>query len=202
MISAVQTLKPEKPVDDEMEMVKRTAEGDEHAFACLVSRHTTAVYRFLRRLLNHDGDAEDLTQETFLQLYKHRRKLRKNASVLPYLYTIARNKAISKIRWRQVRQILSPLTEVHENMVFNQEGSPRCNLDEANIEQRLNQALEKLNSKYRTVIILRFFEGLSFGQIAEIMNKPEGTIKTWGYRAEQELRNQLSDISEVWESIV
>lgn len=92
-------------------MLDATVEAySENAFATLVSEFTPKIYRFLYRMLDSKEDAEDLTQETFIEVYKRLDALRKDVDIAPYLFTIARRKAISRYRWRTVRRILKPLS--------------------------------------------------------------------------------------------
>ncbi len=172
-------------------LVRRVAAGDEQAFAQFVSLHTAPVYRFLRRMVNSSEDAEDLTQETFYAVYKHRHTLRPDAEALPYLYTIARRKAVSLFRWRSVRQILMPLADTHANLPADTE-SPVHALQQSREEEVVNKALAALPSTQRAALILRFFENLTYPEIAEVLNKPEGTVKSLVFRGEKELRRRLS----------
>lgn len=175
------------------DLIHRVAAGDEQAFARFVSLYTAPVYRFLRRMVNSTEDAEDLTQETFYAVYKHRYTLRPDAEVLPYLYTIARRKAVSLFRWRSVRQVLMPLSGSHVNLPADME-SPVHALQQNREEEAVNRALAALPSTQRAAMILRFFEGLTYPEIAEVLQKPEGTVKSLVFRGEQELRRGLSDM--------
>lgn len=185
-------------VEADQDLVRRTAEGDEHAYARLVQVYLPPVYRFLRRLLNSSEDAEDLAQETFLELYKHRLELRRDAHVLPYLFTIARRKAISLMRWRKVRRFLRPISSYQEEDLTKVEHTPRDHTHDKGMEEHLNRALGQLKPEKRSVLILRFFEGLSYQEIAEVMQKPENTVKSIAFRAEQELRAKLDPVAEGW----
>ncbi len=171
---------------------QRIVRGDEHAFAQLVSRYSTPVYRFLARMLGSSEDAEDLTQETFYAFYKHHRKLREDVDIHPYLFTIARRKAISHIRWRGVRKMLTPLLPEHDNTPLTFDSSPVESLEQERTEQIVQQSLDKLHPDKRAVVILRFFEGMSYAEIAQVLNKPEGTVKSLVFRSEQELRSRLT----------
>ncbi len=184
--------------DEEQDLVRRTAEGDEQAYAQLVSRYSPPVFRFLHRMLASREDAEDLTQDTFFELFKHRRGLRTDAHVLPYLFTIARRKAISQLRRRNVRRVLKPMTSEHENTVAGPNPTPRDRMHDSHVEEIVDRAIAKLKPDKRAAMILRFFEKLSYTDIAKIMQKPDGTVKSLVFRAERELRQQLSGIEAVW----
>lgn len=170
----------------------RIAQGDEHAFAQFVSRFSTPVYRFLVRMVGNSEDAEDLTQETFYALYRHHQNVRTDVELHPYLFTIARRKAISLLRWRKVRHILTPLSPAHETMMQIRETTPADSLEQKQTGILIQQALDRLTPPKRAAVILRYFEGLSYAQIAEVMNKPEGTVKSLVFRGEQDLRRRLA----------
>jgi len=178
--------------NQENHLIRRVAEGDEQAFAQFVRLYTAPVYRFIRRMVNSIEDAEDLTQETFYAVYKHRHTLRPDAEILPYLYTIARRKAVSLFRWRTVRQILLPLADAHENLPADME-SPIHTIQQNREEAAINLALATLPENQRAALVLRFFEGLTYPEIAGILNKPEGTVKSLVFRGEQTLRLKLSN---------
>lgn len=187
------TAAPHAEPFDEIELSARLASGDEHAFALLAGRYSAVVFRFTRRMLGSAEDAEDATQEAFMELYKNRARLKPGVSPLPYLYTVARRKAINKLRWRAVRSLVSPMTEADENRLEASGECPRRSLDEQRAEAALQRALNGLKPDKRAVVILRFFEERTYAEIAAIMNKPEGAVKSLAFRAERELRDRLPD---------
>lgn len=176
--------------------------GDEHAYAGLVQEYMPMVYRFLLRMLHSHEDAEDLTQETFYEVYNRRSTLRAGAEITPYLFTIARRKAISRYRWRTVRKVLTPLNPVHEETLPGDADCPRQQTEKNHREAAVMKALQGLKEEKRTVVILRFFEELTYAQIAEVLNKPEGTVKSIAFRAERELRERLESMLDVQEDEV
>lgn len=188
-ISTIETV-PDTPVDDRS-LIGRIAQGDERAFAQLVSRYSVPVYRFLSRMLGSSEDAEDLTQETFYAVYKYHRNLRDDVDIHPYLFTIARRKAISHIRWRHVRRIVKPLSLEHENTVAGLSASPLDTIEQRQKERLVQDCLNRLHPDKRAAVILRYFEGCSYLEIARILNKPEGTVKSLVFRGEEELRTRI-----------
>ncbi len=186
---------PAIEVNEERERIRQVALGDSQAFAWLVTRYSPPVYRFMKRMLNSIEDAEDLTQETFYEVSRRRESLRHDADILPYLFTIARNKAISLIRWRTVRRCLVPLTHEHDDTVSGSSASPVDEFQKQQTEQAVNKALASLAPNKRAVLIMRFFENMPYREIAIAMNKPEGTVKSLAFRAERELREKLAGLN-------
>jgi len=89
MIAAIECRAPIE-FEEEQEILLRTSQGDDSAFAVLTEQYSGRVYGFLKRMVYSAEDAEDLTQETFCEAHKNRRNLRTDVSPLPYLFTIAR----------------------------------------------------------------------------------------------------------------
>ena len=176
------------------------AAGDERAFTQLVHQYSGPVFRFLQRMLNSKADAEDLTQEAFCEIYKHRGTLRVDVEIAPYLFTIAKRKAISFLRWRKVRSILSPLREVHEQTLAGRGEHARERLQQNRREALVEAALARLKPEKRAVLILRFFEEMNYNEIAEIMSRPVATVRSLAFRAERELRRRLQQEPEWGES--
>ncbi|MEW6235908.1 MAG: RNA polymerase sigma factor [Candidatus Omnitrophota bacterium] len=194
MMIAAAKLQTSIEIDEDREILLRTAQGDDSAFALLTERYSGRVYGFLKRMVYSAEDAEDLTQETFCEAHKNRRKLRTDVSPLPYLFTIARRKAISLIRWRKVRRIVLPLMDEHEAAEPDAGETPRDRMHEKRKEEIVEKILATLKPAKRGVLILRYFEGLSYREISSVIGKPEATVKSIAYRAEEELRSKLSDL--------
>lgn len=190
----------ESTVSAPLTLTDEIRSGDEHAYANLVREVMPVVYRFLLRMLASREDAEDLTQETFYEIYRRRDTLKPGKDITPYLFTIARRKAISRFRWRTVRRVLTPLNDVHEDTVPGAHECPREQLDEHTREACVMKALQGLKEDKRTVVILRFFEEYSYADISEVMGKPEGTVKSLAFRAERELRERLESLMRLPES--
>lgn len=182
---------PEIDMAEDRRLNARIAQGDDRAFAQLVARYSGPVYRFLARMVGSNEDAKDLTQDTFLAFHKHHRTLRTDVDIHPYLFTIARRKAISFLRWRNVRRVLVPFQTEHEEIPVRSEISPVDSLEQLRREEMVQECLNDLHPEKRAVLILRFFENLSYPKIAQVMNKPEGTVKSLVYRGEEELRKRL-----------
>ncbi len=176
---------------EEQEWIKQVKEGSERAFALIVAHHSPSLYAFLKRMVGNGEDAEDLAQETFWQVYKHRASLKTDVSLRPFLFTIARRKAISLLRWRKVRRFVSPLGLKPEEWLADEEEPIGERLDARERERAVERLLQRLDLEKRSVLILRFFEGMKYKEISKVMNKPEGTVKNLAFRAERELREKL-----------
>jgi RNA polymerase sigma-70 factor, ECF subfamily len=138
--------------------------GDTAAFSLLVSRYTDELLGFFRRRVQ-DEAAEDLLQETFLRLHKAAPRYVPQASFRTFLYTIARNLALNHHRDRRpsIAIDLEP-------------SSPSADaLESAELSDRIHRAVDGLSDALRDVVILRHYQSLSFREIAEVLQIPEGT---------------------------
>lgn len=181
-----------------------TAEGGlepaadaEARFSEWVREHAEPVRRFLARMLNSEADAEDVAQEVFCEMYRRRRGIRPEGNPRAYIFAAARRKAISLMRWRRVRRILHPLGEGHAEIPSEAAGARELE-DRRRAERLVNDALAQLSEPKRAVIALRFFENLPYREIAEILGKPEATVRSKACRAERELRALLSKHGDLW----
>lgn len=179
-------------------VLKQVAAGDEHAFALLVQHYSTPVFRFLFRMINQAEDAEDLTQDTFHELYKHHKSIRTECDIAPYIFTIAKRKAISHLRWRIVRRMVSPMASEHEQIIEDPTQSVRDHHHQNQMEEAVQRAIHTLKPEKRAAVILRFFERMPYKEIARIMNKKENTVKSIVCRAEKDLRHILAPLEEDW----
>lgn len=180
------------------EILQKVAAGDEHAFALLVQQYSTPVYRFLYRMLSHAEDAEDITQDTFHELYRHHKEVRTETDIAPYIFTIAKRKAISHLRWKMVRRIVMPMMTEHENIIQDPAASACDRQHHNQVEAAVQHAVNRLKPEKRAAVILRFFERMAYKDIAKVMNKPEGTVKSLVCRAEKELRQMLAPLEADW----
>jgi RNA polymerase sigma-70 factor (ECF subfamily) len=179
-------------------LIEATKQGDETAFAEIVSRYRNPITNYLYRLLNDYEEAVDLAQETFVRVYFAAERYHTGYAFSTYLYRIATNLAISEMRRRKRRKLLS-LTGL-----FQPEGEsetqfdpadenplPDANLLEEEQKQVVARAIAAMPEKYRLPIVLRDIEGKSYEEVAEILNLGLGTTKSRISRARGLLKEKL-----------
>ncbi len=188
------------------ELVRQTLAGDTHAFEMIVERHQQAVYRILYRLLRNKQEAEDIAQEAFLRCYRHLEKYDQDRPFAPWLYRIATNLALSRLRHLVKHQSVSwddydnRFSETEETTTGWQVGladreGPSRSLDPAaawekrEVRSEIVQALRSLKPPDQLIIILRYFEELSYEEIAYVMQTRRNNIEVRLFRARQKLRN-------------
>ena len=173
-------------------VIDQAVVDSDEAFNSLIRKTSPIIYRFLVRMAGSAEDAQDLTQEVFLAVHKSRAKLRVGSRALPYLFTIARRKAISFLRWRSVRAVVQPLGGSHQDLAENRSPSPRDQVDEQERWQALESAIGKLKPTERAAVILRLFEERPYDEVAQILGKPVGTVRSVVFRAERKLRKHVA----------
>ena len=174
--------------------------GDEIAFAELVRRYRNQITNYVYRLTNDYEAAVDLAQETFLRVYRAADRYQTNYAFSTYIYRIATNLAISELRRRKRRRLVS-LTGFFQER--ERAGEPRefdpadgrplqdTTLVEGERQAAVARAIASLPDKYRAPLVLRDVEGRSYEEIARILHMSEGTVKSRINRARAFLRDKL-----------
>ena len=179
-------------------LLAATLEGDEDAFAELVGRHRNSLTNYLYRMLDDYEGAADVAQETFLRVYQAAARYHAGYAFSTYLYRIATNLAISELRKRKRRRLLSlsgwfssDEEETEDWQVPDTQLLPDAALADAERSRAIARAIRALPEKYRAPLILRDVEGHSYEIIADILETNEGTVKSRISRARGLLRGKL-----------
>ncbi len=188
---------PEKNLSDH-ELIAATKEGDETAFAEIVNRYRNPITNYLYRFLNDYEEAVDLAQETFVRVYFAIDRYHTNYAFSTYIYRIATNLAISEIRKRKRRTLMS-LTGLFQNDADDNteyqppdtRSLPDADLIDGERDTVIARAIATLPPKYRVPIILRDIEGRTYEEIATIMELGLGTTKSRISRARGLLKEKL-----------
>jgi len=181
------------------ELLVAIRDGDESAFQEIVRRYRNPITNFIYRMLDDYDRSVELAQETFIRVYTSASRYQANYSFSTYIYRIATNLAISELRKRKRRKLVSlfsPYTN-EEGETLEMDPPDQSTLqDEALIESErrkaVARAIKSLPEKYRAAVVLRDVEGLSYDRIAEVMNLSEGTVKSRINRARNLLKEKLS----------
>ena len=178
--------KPEKKNND-AELLKRYAAGDEDAFREIVERYKNGLYMFLRRFLNQHDLIEDVFQETFLQLYTSRASFDTSRPLRPWLFTIAANKAKDALRKRQRTSAITIGTIVSDeemtfeevlNILTSDSDVPYNQLEREETAAAVRKVIGAMPESLREILILAYFNKFSYKQMAEILSIPIGTVKS------------------------
>src|SRR5205807_1797398 len=166
-------------------LLEGTLAGDEDAFAELVGRYRNQITSYIYRMTNDYDGAVDLAQETFMRVYRAAERYQTTHAFSTYIYRIATNLAISELRKRKRRRLVSLtglLTGGEGEEARDFDAPDEKPLQDANLvdmEQRrvVKKAISTLPDKYRAPLVLRDVEGKSYEEIAQILQTSEGTVK-------------------------
>src|SRR2546427_12661860 len=180
-------------------LLEGTLAGDEDAFAELVGRYRNQITSYIYRMTNDYDGAVDLAQETFVRVFRAADRYQQSHAFSTYIYRIATNLAISELRKRKRRKLVSltgffQSSDGGEPREFNpSDGQPLQDVVLVDAERRaaVQRAVGTLPDKYRAPLILRDVEGKSYDEISRILSTSEGTVKSRISRARGFLREKM-----------
>ena len=178
------------PTDSEL--VVRCLQQDEYAWQLLVERHSHRVLNIAFQFTGRREEAEDLAQEIFLRVYRSLRRFDLTTSFLPWLVRVSRNLCIDEYRSRARERASLVGEEPDPERTPDQGPGPLRNLERKELEMQVRRGLERLPEELRTALILRDLQGLSYTEIAEALELPEGTVKSRIHRGRMELARVLA----------
>ncbi len=180
--------------------------GSEEAFALLIAQYSQPLYSLIARSLQDPADAQDITQEVFIKVFRSIRGFNGDASLRTWLYRIALHEASNQRRWwsrhkRQELTIDTPLGTSDDedssdamclsSTLSDLGGTPYEHASQREMRARIEDALRKLPEGFRTVVVLRELDGFSYDEIAEILELPAGTVKSRLKRGRTALKDIL-----------
>jgi len=183
----------------EMELVKRARKGDLAAYDDLVRRYQERIYATVYHMTANHEDANDLAQEAFIKAFHALKSFKGGSSFYTWVYRIAVNKTINFLKQRKSRAQLSlddlDLNAEHDPdlVALICDKTPRREINLAELQEKLNGAMQKLSEPHRLVVTLHDVQGLSHEEIAKIMDCNIGTVRSRLFYARQQLQAYLSD---------
>lgn len=183
----------EKPTDEEV--FEAFSQEDLSALGVLYDRYGLLVYRLIYRMLKNPQEAEDLTQDIFLNLQVKSKFNPQRGSFYTYLMTITRSRAIDRLRSRRSKgRFWQNIGKLKDTFEGQKSYTPMEVLSTKEISTQVRNALEDLSPNQRQVLELSYYEGLSQSEIAEHLKIPLGTVKTHSRRGLIQLRKNLDDL--------
>ncbi len=177
----------------ETDLIRRVRSGDQEAFAELVTTYRERIHRLVYGLLRDRDEAEDVTQEVFIKAYYRISSYKGQSAFYTWLYRVAVNAATDwrKKWWKRKGLSLSESPTGPEGLA-DERARPERLAHGRELGQRLDEALGKLPEKYRTILVLREFEGLSYDEIARVLELPKGTVESRLFRARERLKTLMT----------
>ena len=170
--------------------LRTLAEGDRTAFADIVERWQNRLLNFFYRATGNLADAEDLTQETFIELHRAAARYQAQGTFQAFIFTLARRRLIDSYRKlsRRPLDLVDPAT----HLMQNQTEAPD---HRSEIEEAFHLALGALPENQRNAILMRQQQELSYDEIAQALDASTSAVKTWIHRARTHLREELRDFA-------
>ena len=196
---------PVAPVEEspdyqaDTELVRAARDGDMRAYDQLIQRYQGRIYSTIYHMTSNHEDANDLAQDTFIKAYSVLKSFKGDSSFYTWIYRIAVNKTINFLKARKNKYSLS-LNDLDFNaendpdlVAFVSDKTPRRDVALAELQQKLNEAMQKLSEDHRMVITLHDVQGMSHDEIAEIMKCNTGTVRSRLFYARQQMQALLSN---------
>ena len=182
---------------EDYELVKKAIDGDQKAYAILMDRYRTSIYHMMLKMVNNKEDADDLTLEAFGKAFNKLKTYAPRYAFSTWLFKIATNNCIDYIRKKRLNllSIDEPVEHDSSHSYSNNLKASILDPEEKFIKHQrvklMRNVMGKLSLKYRLMIELRFFEELTYEEIAKELDIPLGTVKAQLFRAKEILYNLL-----------
>jgi RNA polymerase sigma-70 factor (ECF subfamily) len=187
--------------DVDQQLVERVQKGDKRAFDLLVIKYQHKVMAVISRLIRDHAEAQDVAQEAFIKAYRALPNFRGDSAFYTWIYRIAINTAKNHIVARNRRPPSSDL-DVEDaefypgNDAIHEMNTPERNLLRDELQVTIDQAFQDLPADLRTAVTLREIEGLSYEEIAEVMECPVGTVRSRIFRAREAIDRRIKPLVE------
>jgi RNA polymerase sigma-70 factor (ECF subfamily) len=192
---------PDADAQGERALVLRLRRGDPDAFERLVRAHQDRVFDFCVRMVADREEASDLVQEIFVSVHQNLRRFREDAKLSTWIFRISKNHCLNRLKYLQRRgrgrsEEYGERNELALSDALGPAPGPDAALEVARERARVQWAISQLDPDARLLVALRDIEGLSYEEIMDITELPEGTVKSRLHRARERLANLLGRLEE------
>ena len=186
----------------DQEVVLRARDGDHGAFRVLVKRHESRVYALAMRILHEPEWAQDAVQESFLKAYRSIRKFEGRAAFSTWMYRLTYNQCLDMKRadksgryvdWDEERTAISEESKVSGQSLSSSIRGPGEEVERGELREQLGKAIETLPEAIRQTLVMREIDGLPYGEIAELLKIPKGTVMSRLFHARKRLKEVLRE---------
>lgn len=184
--------------ENEQNIIDRICRGDTAAFQRLVERYKKKIYFLAYDILGDHHEAEDISQEVFIKVFRSLRNFRRDAKMSSWIYQITANTCIDALRKKKSKPQVNLEYFNHVSLQDNLAGggtrvqNPELSAEASIMQHKIQNALHKVTPKERTVFVMRHYNDLKIKEIAETLQVSSGTVKSLLFRALKKLRKELS----------
>jgi RNA polymerase sigma-70 factor (ECF subfamily) len=171
------------------ELVAKIRAGEQRAFVELIERYKARIFHTTLRILGNREDAEEAAQDTFVRAHRGLENFREDSTFSTWIYRICVNTCLNLLESRKRFKAQDIDRTPIEELPYIE--SPESSFGDEDLQSRIFSSMEKLPTKYRTVLVLYHIQHLAYQEIAEIMQMPMGSVKTHLFRARALLREQV-----------
>lgn len=188
---------------EEESLIRKAQRGNLQAFEKLVHDYDTKIMQLIFNMVNDTEDAKDLYQEVFIKAFRSIKTFRFRSEFYTWLFRIAINTCINfrkRNTYRQHESIDNYWDENDRNWKINLtagDGNPEQHFIRKELNNQIQQSINQLSAKQRSVFVLKHYHGYKLKEIADIMNCSEGTVKNYMFRAVQKLKESLKDYQQI-----
>lgn len=179
------------------QLIAQYLKGDEESLEFLIKKYLQPIYSFVSRYVGSEKDAQDLTQEIFLKVWKNLKKYDPQRNFKTWIFSIAKNASIDFLKKKKTLPFSTFENDEGENFLIDSLVDPAPLpgeiLERKDLAQILSLAMEKLTPKYRMVLLLRYNDHFTFREIAETLDEPIHTVKSRHRRALIKLKGVLAE---------
>ena len=184
--------------ETDAELVARVQGGDIRAYDLLFERYKHRIHSLVSRFVDSYEDSEEVVQEAFIKAYKALPRFRGDSQFYTWLYRIAANTAKNFLASRARRPATSDIDVVDDSVVneltsLHETDNPENILESIELEQIIRKAIQELEPELKSAVTLREYAGLSYEQIAQIMECPVGTVRSRIFRAREAISSKMRE---------
>ena len=178
------------------ELIEQVKKGNDTAFQLLMERYLKHIFNFIRQYVRTEEDSEDVTQDTFFKTWKYIKRFKHGMKFKPWLFTIARNTALDHIKKKKAIPFKDLDNDDDESLSFEEtvadiEPLPSELFAQAELADEMNGVLSVLHPDHQAVLTMHYVQEMTFEEIAEIMDKPMNTVKSWHRRSLSKVKDKL-----------
>jgi RNA polymerase sigma-70 factor (ECF subfamily) len=179
---------------DDQQLIRHTLDGENEAFGQLIRKYQDRLYNGMVQILRNESEAEDVVQDAFVLAFTKLATFKGNSAFFTWLYRIAYNVAITRLRRRKPNVSIEGKDESGRFDFADPGPAPEDRMEQQEQAKQLSKALGRLSQEHRAILILREMDELDYDAISEVLDLPIGTVRSRLHRARGHLREHLDAI--------